>query len=69
VFLGYIINSYNVYNKKPIYSQNKWIEVLPEQIKTHLSHKQSKNGLVEMSYQKPLGSIQDYGQLATLSQE
>jgi len=31
--------------------------------------KQSKNWLVELSWQKPIWEIQDYGQLSTLSQE
>ncbi len=69
VFLGYIINSYNVYSKKPITSQRTWIERLPNQIKQNLSLKHCKNGLVEVSYTEPLGQVQDYGQLSTLSQD
>jgi len=69
LFTWYIINSYNVYSKKPISSQKKWIDVLPEQIKNHLSLKQSKNWLVELSWKRSIWTIQDYGQLSTLSQE
>lgn len=69
VFVGYLINSYNVYAKHPISSQKKWIEILPQEIKKNLSLKQSKNGLVELSWSKPIGYIQDYDQLSTLSQE
>lgn len=69
IFLGYIINSYNVYSKKPISSQKKWIDILPQEIKEKLSLKQSKNWLVELSWSKPIWFIQDYGQLSTLSQE
>ena len=69
LFTWYIVNSYNVYSKKPISSQQKWIDILPEQIKKHLSLKQSKNWLVEISWKKPIWEIQDYGQLSTLSQE
>jgi len=69
IFLWYIINSYNVYSKKPISSQKKWIDILPNQVKNHLSLKQSKNWLVELSWSKPIWEIQDYGQLSTLSQE
>jgi len=69
LFTWYIINSYNVYSKKPISSQQKWIDVLPDHIKEHLSMKQSKNGLVDISWKNPIWEIQDYGQLSTLSQE
>lgn len=69
MFLGYIINSYNVYVKKMIYSQQNWSEKLPNQIKEFLSYKHCKNWLVELSYKEAIGKIQDYGQLSTLSQE
>ncbi len=69
IFIWYVINSYNVYSKKPISSQDKRIKRLPEQIKKHLSLKQSKNGLVELSHKKPIWYVQDYGQLSTLSQD
>ncbi len=69
VFLGYIINSYNVYSKQPISSQKVWIGKLPEQIKRNLSLKHCKNGLVELSYTEAIGKVQDYGQLSTLSQD
>ncbi len=69
IFLWYIINSYNVYNKKPIYSQNIWIEKLPDQVKNNLSLKHCKNWLVEISYKEEMWRIQDYWQLSTLSQE
>ena len=69
LFLGYFINSYNVYNKKPISSQNRWIEKLPEQVKKNLSYKHWRNWLVELSWQEEIWTIQDYWQLSTLSQE
>jgi len=69
IFIWYIINSYNVYSKKPISSQQKWIDILPLEIKDNLSMKQSKNWLVNLSWEKPIWEIQDYGQLSTLSQE
>ena len=69
IYLWYIINSYNIYSQKAISSQQKWIDILPQQVKEHLSLKQSKNWLVELSWVKSLWNIQDYGQLSTLSQE
>lgn len=69
IFLGYIINSYNVYNKKPIFSQNIWIEKLPDQIKNNLSLKHCKNWLVDISHKQEIWRIQDYWQLTTLSHE
>jgi len=69
LFLGYIINSYNVYAKKPIKTHNEWIEKLPKQVKKFLSFKHCKNWLVDISWQKELGFTQDYWQLAGLAQE
>lgn len=69
IFLWYIINSYNVYSKKPISTHKKLIKILPEKIRDNLSLKHSKNWLVELSWQKPIGFIQDYWKLSTLSQE
>jgi len=67
LFLGYIINSYNVYAKQPIKSHKNRIEKIPNQIKTFLSYKHCKNWLVEKSRTEPLGYTQDYGQLSSLS--
>jgi cellulose biosynthesis protein BcsQ len=69
LFIWYFINSYNVYNKKPISSQSRWIEKLPEQVKKNLSYKHWRNWLVEISYKEKIWYIQDYWQLSTLSQE
>jgi len=69
LFLWYFINSYNVYNKKPISSQNRWIEKLPEQVRKNLSYKHWRNWLVDISYKEKIWYIQDYWQLSTLSQE
>lgn len=68
LFIGYIINSYNVYGKKPIKEHQNWMQKIPQKVKTHLSEQHSKNGLVEKSWQKPLQIIQDYGQLSPVSQ-
>ncbi len=69
LFLGYILNSYNVYAKQPIKSHKNWIEKIPAQIKEFLSYKHCKNWLVEISWKEPLGTTQDYGQLASLSHQ
>jgi chromosome partitioning protein len=68
LFIGYIINSYNVYGKKPIKEHQTWIEKIPEKVKFYLSEQHSRNGLVEKSWKKPIQIIQDYGQLVPVSQ-
>ena len=69
LFLGYIVNSYNQYGKKPISKNEVWIERIPEYVKKYLSEKHGRNGLVEKSWTTPLSFIKDCGQLAPLSQE
>lgn len=68
LFIGYVINSYNQYSKKPIKSNEEWIEKIPTFIKKYLSEKHCKNGLVEKSWKKELALIKDYGQLPPLAQ-
>jgi chromosome partitioning protein len=68
LFIGYVINSYNQYSNKPIKSNEEWISKIPSFIKTYLSEKHSRNGLVERSYTKELALIKDYGQLPPLAQ-
>jgi cellulose biosynthesis protein BcsQ len=69
LFLGYIINSYNVYSKHPIKDHQHWISEIPQKIKTYLSEKHGRNGLVEKSWKNSLASIQDYGRLPAKCQE
>ena len=68
LFLGYIINSYNQYSKKPIKSNIEWIAKIPQYIKKYLSEKHCRNGLVEKSWQSELALIKDFGQLSPLAQ-
>ncbi len=69
LFIGYIVNSYNVYAKQPIKKQLKFMDLLPNQVKEHLSEKHSRNGLVARSFTAPLQNIQDYGQLPPIGQD
>jgi len=68
LFIGYIINSYNQYSKKPIKRNEEWIAEIPVYIKKYLSEKHCRNGLVEKSWKKELALIKDYGQLSPLAQ-
>jgi chromosome partitioning protein len=68
LFIGYIVNSYNQYSKKPIKSNEEWITKIPDFIKKYLSEKHCRNGLVEKSWKNPLALIKDYGQLSPLAQ-
>ncbi len=68
LFIGYIINSYNQYSKKPIKNNEEWIAKIPGFIKKYLSEKHCRNGLVEKSWKEKLALIKDYGQLSPLSQ-
>src|SRR5207302_1189237 len=69
LFIGYIINSFNVYDKRVVRRQADWLEKIPTEVKTFLSEKHGRNGLVEQSWKEPLGSMQDYGQLTAISME
>ncbi|KKR04213.1 MAG: Cobyrinic acid ac-diamide synthase [Parcubacteria group bacterium GW2011_GWC2_39_14] len=69
LFIGYIINSYNVYAKQPIKDHRHWIEEIPQKVKTYLAEKHGRNGLVEQSWKNPLAIIQDYGRIPAKCQE
>ncbi|MDP2951575.1 MAG: AAA family ATPase [bacterium] len=69
LFIGYVINSYNVYGKQPIVDHRVWIEKIPQKVKTYLSEKHCRNGLVEESWKRPLQIIQDYGRIPAKCQE
>ena len=59
-FIGYIVNSYNVYGKQPIADHRAWMEKIPEKVQTYLSEKHCRNGLVRESWKK---SIKHYSRL------
>lgn len=69
LFIGYIINSFNVYSKRVVRRQDDWLTKIPDEVKKFLSEKHGRNGLVEQSWKKPIGSMQDYGQLTAISME
>lgn len=69
LFIGYIINSYNVYGKQPIKDHRHWIDEIPQKVKQFLSEKHGRNGLVEKSWKNPLAEIQDYGRIPALCQD
>src|SRR3989338_1580063 len=69
LFIGYIINSFNVYAKRALRRQSDWLEKIPSEVKVYLSEKHGRNGLVEQSWKNPLGKTQDYGQLPYISME
>lgn len=69
LFIGYIVNSYNVYGKQPIKDHRHWIDEIPKKVKTFLSEKHGRNGLVEKSWKAPIQIIQDYGTIPAKCQE
>jgi chromosome partitioning protein len=69
LFIGYILNAYNVYGKKPIKDHRKWIDQIPGNVQKYLSERHSKNGLVASSHEQSLHYIQDYGRIPALCQE
>jgi cellulose biosynthesis protein BcsQ len=69
LFIGYVINSYNVYAEQPIKDHRRWIEEIPKKVKQFLSEKHGRNGLVEQSWNTPLAEIQDYGRIPAKCQE
>ena len=69
LFIGYIVNSYNVYGKQPIADHRAWMEKIPGRVREYLSEKHCRNGLVEESWKNPLNIIQDYGRIPAKCQE
>lgn len=69
LFIWYVVNSYNVYAKKPIKDHDHWIQEIPKKIKSSLSEKHCRNGLVEKSWQSPLAVVQDYWRIPAKCQE
>ena len=69
LFIGYIVNSYNVYGERPIADHRAWMERIPEKVKEYLSQRHGRNGLVEASWRNPLQIIQDYGRIPAKCQE
>lgn len=69
LFIGYIINSYNVYGEQPIADHRAWMEKIPNKVREYLSEKHCRNGLVESSWKNPLQIIQDYGRIPAKCQE
>lgn len=69
LFIGYILNSYNVYGQQPIKDHRKWIDQIPGRVEEFLSKKHCKNGLVAKSAEVSLQDIQDYGRLPAITHE
>lgn len=69
LFIGYVVNSYNVYGKQPIADHRVWMEKIPEKVRIYLSEKHCRNGLVQESWKNPLNIIQDYGRIPAKCQE
>lgn len=69
LFIGYVINAFNIYRKQVVQRQRDWTEKIPAEVKRFLSEKHGRNGLVEKSWRAPLGQTQDYGQLTAISME
>jgi len=69
LFIGFIVNAYNVYGKQPIKDHRRWMAEIPTKVKQFLSEKHGRNGLVTKSFQQPLCTIQDYGRIPAKCQE
>ncbi len=69
LFIGYIVNSYNVYGKQPIADHRSWMKKIPDHVRRYLSEKHCRNGLVEKSWKEPLQIVQDYGRIPAKCQE
>ena len=69
LFIGYIINAFNVYAERALRRQDDWLQKIPLEVKASLSEKHGRNGLVEKSWKTPLGELQDLGQLTAISME
>ncbi|MDO8512618.1 MAG: AAA family ATPase [bacterium] len=69
LFIGYIVNSYNVYGEQPIADHRAWMQKIPGKVREYLSEKHCRNGLVESSWRNPLQTVQDYGRIPSKCQE
>jgi chromosome partitioning protein len=69
LFIGYLINAYKVYNDHPANDHQKWIDTVPDKVRTNLSEKHGRNGLVEKSWKTPLATLQHYQSLSATSQK
>lgn len=69
LFVGYIVNSYNVYGEQPIADHRAWMKKIPGKVREYLSEKHCRNGLVERSWKNPLQTVQDYGRIPSKCQE
>lgn len=69
LFIGYIVNSYNVYGEQPIAGHRAWMDKIPDKVREYLSEKHCRNGLVESSWKNPLQTVQDYGRIPSKCQE
>jgi len=69
LFVGYIVNSYNVYGERPIADHRAWMKKIPNKVREYLSEKHCRNGLVESSWKKALQTVQDYGRIPSKCQE
>ncbi len=69
LFIGYIMNSFNVYANRTLRRQGDWFKKIPDEVRVALSEKHCRNGLVEKSWSKPIGEIQDLGQLTAICME
>ena len=69
LFIGYILNEFNVYGEKPVKSHRDWIQEIPKLIKSNLSEKHCRNSLVEKSWKDPLGMTQDFSSAQAISQQ
>lgn len=65
LFIGYILNSYNQYSKKPIKEHQEWINKIKVEIVRYFSVTHTINGLSKVIVE-PLEIIKDYGQLPAL---
>lgn len=72
LFIGYILNSFRPYKKEDERMIKRHLErkkQIPQKVQEFLSLKHCRNGLVEKSWKNPLGEMQEYGTLASISQE
>jgi cellulose biosynthesis protein BcsQ len=69
LFIGYVLNEFNVYDEKPVKNHEEWMKAIPELVKVNLSEKHCRNGLVEKSYKMPLGMTQDFSSAQAISQQ
>ncbi|MFC2494994.1 MAG: ParA family protein [Candidatus Absconditicoccaceae bacterium] len=67
-YMGYIVNEFNVYKDEVISDHDMWIKDMGKDLR-RISLELSRNGLIDLSANSPIGMTQDYSRIAAMGQQ